>query len=955
MKNLPLGLIWLLCLAFNFSFAQQPPFTPADQRIESSRQRTALQDQSIVNDISFTSVGPTVFSGRVTDLAVDEKDPSHFFAAYASGGLWWTENNGTSFEPLFDNEIVMTIGDIAVNWKDSIIWIGTGEVNSSRSSYAGIGIYKSLDWGKTWDHMGLEETHHTGRIVLHPTDKNTAWVAMLGHLYSPNKERGVFKTTDGGQTWSNTLFVDENSGAVDLIIDPKDPNTLYAATWHRERRAWNFVESGNGSGIHKSTDGGETWELISGSNAGFPNGEGVGRIGINIFNDGSQTVLYALLDNYDRRPKEAGKIDDGIQKDVLRNMSKETFLNLPKGKVEKYLEDNGFPEKYDFDRVKKMIKNDKIKPVSLVEYTEDANQLLFDTPVKGAEVYRSDDEGKTWKKTHEGYLDQVYNSYGYYFGTIRVSPHDPDKIYFAGVPVVRSDDGGKTFTNINGANVHVDHHALWCNPNRDGHLVLGNDGGVNISYDDGENWIKCNHLAVGQFYAISYDMAEPYNIYGGLQDNGVWVGSHNYKQSIRWHNTGHYQYKELLGGDGMQIQVDSRDNNTVYTGFQFGWYFRINKNTGKQTLIKPKHELGERPLRFNWQTPIHLSKHNQDILYLGANKLYRSMNQGEDWEAISDDLTNGGIKGDVAYGTLTCIDESASDFGRIIVGTDDGNVQLTANGGRTWENKNKGLPEKMWVTSVYQSRHEEGTIYCSLNGYRWDDFSAYLYKSTDNGDNWKRIGTDLPMEPINVVQEDPKNGDLIYVGTDHGLYASLDAGASFMLMNNGLPAVSVHDVEVHPRENDLIVGTHGRSIYLANVSSLQRIAGSGQDESLIVFDIGTVRKPRGLGSKWNIWQRDNEKNMAFSFYVKNAGTVELQILNEDGLQMHKEKIKASKGINTKKYDYKIENNGTAKKVKMAEGKALSPADNGTYYLPKGNYVLKLSKDKMTSESKFMLE
>ena len=609
MKNLLSSLIGLL-LALPIIFAQQqPPYTPAKERIEGAEARMKLKEKSIVNAIPFRSVGPTVFSGRVTDVAVDEKDPSHFFAAYASGGLWWTENNGTSFTPLFDDEIVMTIGDIAVNWKDSIIWVGTGEVNSSRSSYAGIGIYKSEDWGKSWQHLGLGETHHTGRIVLHPNDKNTAWVAMLGHLYSPNKERGIYKTTDGGKSWKQTLFVDENSGAVDLIIDPLDPSILYAATWHRERRAWNFVESGRGSAIVKSMDGGESWTRMSSPSSGFPNGEGVGRIGLSIYNDGNKQVLYALLDNYDRRPKDSTKEMLGLNKDVLRNMSKDGFINLPKGQVEEYLEENGFPEKYSYNKVLKMIKSEKIKPKALVEYTEDANALLFDTPVKGAEVYRSDDQGKTWKKTHDDYLDQVYNSYGYYFGTIRISPQNPDKIYFAGVPVIRSDDGGKTFKNINGANVHVDHHALWCNPNREGHLILGNDGGINISYDDGENWIKCNYPPVGQFYAISYDMAKPYNIYGGLQDNGVWVGSSNYRQSIRWHNTGHYQYKEIMGGDGMQIQVDSRDNNTVYTGFQFGWYFRVNKNSGERTLIKPKHELGERPLRFNWQTPIELSMH----------------------------------------------------------------------------------------------------------------------------------------------------------------------------------------------------------------------------------------------------------------------------------------------------------------------------------------------------------
>lgn len=954
MKNLLLCLFGLFFL-LNILSAQQPPFTKASERMHSSKERSLLAENSPINAIDFHSIGPTVFSGRITDIAVDEKDPSHFFAAYASGGLWWTENNGTSFTPLFENETVMTIGDIAVNWQDSIIWIGTGEVNSSRSSYAGVGVYKSTDWGKSWSYQGLPESHHTARLVLHPTDKNTVWVAMLGHLYSPNKERGIFKTTDGGKTWNQTLFVDENSGAIDLLLDPTNPEVLYAATWHRERRAWNFVESGLGSGIYKSIDGGQNWNKLNIDGAGFPNGEGVGRIGLCLYKKDNQTVLYAILDNYDRRPAKKKKKKDDLTKDALRQMSKNEFINLPKGKVESYLNDNNFPEKYDYANIIKMMKSDVIKPSALVEYIEDANQLLFDTPVIGAEIYRSNDEGKTWFKTHEDYLDQVYNSYGYYFGQIRVSPHNPDKIYFAGVPVVRSDDGGKTFNNINGANVHVDHHALWCNPERDKHLILGNDGGINISYDDGENWIKCNYPPVGQFYAIAYDMAKPYNIYGGLQDNGVWVGSSKYKQSTRWHNTGHYQYKELLGGDGMQIQIDNRDNNTVYTGFQFGWYFRVNKNTSEQTLIKPKHDLGERPLRFNWQTPIHLSVHNQDILYLGANKLYRSMNQGNDWEAISEDLTKGGKKGDVAYGTITCLDESAEQFGKIIVGTDDGNVQLTTNGGKDWVQINKGLPKDMWVTTVYLSRQEDQTIYASLNGYRWDDFNPYLFKSTNDGKDWQKIGTDLPMEPINVVHEDPKNKNLIYVGTDNGLYISMDAGNSFQLMNNGLPAVSVHDVAVHPRENDLIVGTHGRSIYIADVSYLQKIAGDGQYEPLVVYEIGTIKKPRGLGSKWNIWTRDQDKTMNIPFYSNKAGQTTIEILTENGLSVHQESIEADKGLNFIPYDFSIKNKSNAKKLKDAEGNPLDKSPDGVFYLPLGAYTIKIKKENVVKETKFVFE
>ncbi|MCB0549959.1 MAG: glycosyl hydrolase, partial [Phaeodactylibacter sp.] len=659
-------------LLFNLGIYAQPenpPATPAAERIASYQQRQALAERSIANAIEFRNVGPTIMSGRVADLDVWAEDPSHFYVAYASGGLWKTENNGTSFEPLFDNEMVMTIGDIAVDWQRNTIWVGTGEVNSSRSSYAGVGIYKSTDGGKTWQHLGLAETHHIGRVVLHPGNPDVAWVAALGHLYSPNEERGIFKTSDGGKTWEKTLYINENTGGIDLIIDPDESNTLYAATWERERRAWNFVESGEGSAIYKSTDGGATWANISKDKGSFPSGEFAGRIGLDLIKQDGKTILYAAIDNYERYTKE--EEEDQLTKDELRNMSKEDFLKLEAYLLKDYLRRFDFPERYDVAKVRKMVESGEIQPKALVEYVEDANALLVDSPVYGLEVYRSTDGG-SWEKAHEKVIERVYNTYGYYFGQIRVAPYDANKLFTMGVPVLRSDDGGKTWENINGDNVHGDHHALWINPKRPGHLILGNDGGVNISYDDGKSWIKCNTPAVGQFYAIATDMAEPYRVYGGLQDNGVWMGPSTYKASTNWHDSGQYPYRAIQGGDGMQVAIDTRDNETVYTGFQFGNYFRINTHTNKREYITPKPELGERPYRWNWQAPIHLSAHNPDILYMGANKLLRSLNQGKDFEEISGDLTKGGLKGDVPFGTLSSIHESPLQFGLLYTGSDDG-------------------------------------------------------------------------------------------------------------------------------------------------------------------------------------------------------------------------------------------------------------------------------------------
>ena len=470
----------------------RPAFTPATERMKNVEIKKALLEKSLVKNVPFKSIGPSIFSGRVSDVDVWEKDPTHFYVAYASGGLWKTENNGQSFTPLFDNEVVMTLGDIAVDWERNVIWAGTGEVNSSRSSYSGVGMYKSTDSGQTWEHKGLAESHHIGRVVLHPTDPNILWVAVLGHLYSPNQERGVYKTTDGGNTWERVLFVSGNAGAIDLVIDPTDPNTLYAATWHRERSAWNFVESGEGSGIYKSTDAGSNWEKVSTPESGFPTGNGVGRIGLDIAVKDGSSYLVAIVDNQDRRPKDEEDKEEELDKDDFKKMDREDFLKLEEEDLEEFLRDKRFPKKYTGKSVMEMVRKNEIEPIALAEYLENANALLFDTPVIGAEVYHSSDGGSTWARTHKDYLDGIYFSYGYYFGQIRVAKHNPDKFYIFGVPILISEDAGKNWKSIHQENVHSDHHALWINPDRDKHLILGNDGGINVSYDDGENWIKCN-------------------------------------------------------------------------------------------------------------------------------------------------------------------------------------------------------------------------------------------------------------------------------------------------------------------------------------------------------------------------------------------------------------------------------------------------------------------------------
>jgi photosystem II stability/assembly factor-like uncharacterized protein len=845
------------------SYAQIKP-TPAAERLKGLQNRKQLEQRSLLKDVSFRNVGPTVMSGRVVDVDVNPTDPTEFYVAYASGGLWQTRNNGQSFTPIFDSADVITIGDIAVNWNANprVIWVGTGEVNSSRSSYAGTGMYRSINNGKSWDYIGLPESHHIGKIQLHPGDVNTAWVAVLGHLYSPNKERGIYKTSDAGKTWKQTLFNTENTGAIDIDINPSNPSELYAATWYRTRSAWNFEEGGATSGIYKSTDAGDTWQLVSTPTSGFLTGAGTGRIGIAVYPKDPK-VVYAVVDNQNNSTDTtAKKPDSNYVRSFFKDMTVEAFNALDTAKLTRFLRRSRFPAKYTATSVKALVNQQKIKPAALYDYL-DVNDGFQNTPI-GCEVYRSDDAGKTWKKTNTKPLT-IYSTYGYYFGKIYVSPYNDQKVYLTGYTSQISIDGGKTFKTMDKPNVHADHHALWVDPKRDAHLINGNDGGLNITYDDGEHWIKANSPAVGQFYNIAVDDDKPYNIYGGLQDNGTWVGPSINKESPSWQQSGHYAYKSVGGGDGMQVQVDTRDNNTMYTGFQFGNYTRSKRNApvgddddvaeasernelqsnddepapdaavaaadpNKPLFIHPQHELGEQPLRFNWQTPILLSSHNQDVLYYGSNRFHRSMFKGENMEVLSVDLSNGKKTGDVPFGTMTTLSESPLRFGLLYAGTDDGNVQLSKDGGYTWtllgkgNKKTPGLPSGLYVSRVVASAYKEGRVYVTLNGYRDDHFAPYAFVSEDYGTTWKQIGKDLPQEPVNVIKEDPVSDSIIYVGTDGGLYVSINGGSDFMMWNAGLPkSVPVHDIAIQKRENEIVLGTHGRSLYVAKLDTVQKL------------------------------------------------------------------------------------------------------------------------------------
>lgn len=800
--------------------------TSAQERLKSIDQRKQLLSRSTLNETGFRNIGPSVMSGRVVDIEVNPQDPTEFYVAYASGGLWQTKNNGQSFTSIFDSVDVLTIGDIAVNWQNRHIWVGTGEVNSSRSTYAGLGVYRSANNGKSWEYLGLPESHHIGKIQLSAKDPNTAWVAVLGHLYSESKERGIYKTTDAGKTWNQTLAIDANTGAIDVDIDPSNEQNLYAAMWYRTRTASNFEESGKTSGIYKSTDGGDKWTLISTPTSGFPSGDGVGRIGLAVYPK-NPSIVYAIVDNNFHQPDTAMQKAADTSRYVLRDfktLTVDQFLALDDRKLNAFLKSprNGIPAKYSAESIKKDVKSGKLAPNCIWDYLYDANTALFETPIYGAQVYRSDNAGLSWVKTHVKPIE-LYSTYGYYFGKVFVSPSNPDKIAITGVSVLLSTDGGKTFSSIGKENVHADHHFVWMNGARDSHMIIGNDGGCNITYDNGAHWFKANTPAVGQFYNIAIDMAKPYNVYGGLQDNGTWFGSSATKENYDWYDGGHNPYTMIGGGDGMQVQVDWRDNKTVYSGSQFGAYSRQNLATKERKSVRPTRDLGEPAVRYNWQSPILLSRHNQDVFYFGSNKFHRSMSKGDSLVTLSTDLTTNPAQGDVPFGTTTTISESPIRFGLIYVGTDDGNVQVSKDGGNSFSLISQKLPKGLYVSRVIASKYNVARVYVTLNGYRNDHFNAYVYQSDDYGTTWKQIMKDLPSEPVNVIKEDAVAEQVLYVGTDGGLYVSLDGGNSSMAWTKGLPAsVPVHDLEIHPRDHEIILGTHGRSLYVGKLDALRK-------------------------------------------------------------------------------------------------------------------------------------
>lgn len=914
-------LITLLCAAFALK-AQTSTSSPVEIEAAANK-RLELRKTSPLATYPARCVGPTSQGGRITDLEVDPRNDRHWYIGFASGGLWETHNNGQTFTPIMDEQGAMGIGDLAISPANpDILWVGTGENNSSRSSYAGAGVLKSIDGGKSWTHCGLVGTQHIGRVIAHPTDPNTVWVASMGSLYTPNTERGVFLSTDGGKSWSKTLYIDDKTGVIDLVIDPHNPQQLWAATWERERKAWNFDGDGPGSGIHRSQDGGRTWTKLK----GLPQGEKTGRIGIDA-SPAQKGLIYAVVDNQETEPKLA-KEDTiaGLTARMIAAMSQEEFLKLDDKKLDKFIEESGYPDKYDAKSVKEGIREGKFSLNAFNNYFGDANKALFETAVKGSELYQSTDNGDTWTRINPDPLTGVFFTYGYYFGQIRVAPDNPKEIYIFGVPLIKSTDAGHSWSRVDTSeHVHVDHHVLWFNPKNPDHTLLGNDGGLYLSYDRGTTWTHLNNLPVGQFYTVHVDMAKPYNIYGGLQDNGVMKGS----SQADWKNQD--AWKSIGGGDGMFVVTDPDDAGVHYTGYQFGNYYRYVKGL-KPAYITPRHDIGEEKYRWNWRTPLIASPHNHEILYTGAQYLFRSMDMGDTWEKLGTDLTtNPTTTGNVPFGTITCISESPLKFGQIWVGTDDGRVQLTTDGGNSWSDRSLGLPPGLWVSSLNASPHDKASATLTLTGYRSDDFHAYLFRTSDHGQTWQAMKGDLPDEACNVLLQDPQVKEMYYLGTDHSTYASTDGGAHWLALSS-IPNVASYDMAIHPRELELVVGTHGRSVYVVDLKPLHQLAGRKPEDKVVMMKPGNVRFSKEWGKRDHPYEKHYEPELFVHYFLPaEAGKVIFKVLDDKGKELHRMESEGQQGFNVLKWDMK-----TTDKQKVG-------------YLQPGKYKFALEFGKSTSQ------
>ena len=742
---------------------------------------SAQLSSEMLSGLEPRDIGPANMSGRFVDIAVVESDPYIYYAASATGGVFKTTNNGVTFEPVFENEATHSVGDIAVHQENpDIVWVGTGERANRQSSSWGDGVYKSTDGGETWTNVGLHETRHIGRIVLHPESTDIVYVAAMGHLWGNNEERGLYKSTDGGDTWRRTLYVDDMTGIVDVAMDPGDAEILYAAAYQRQRKPFGFHGGGPGSGLYKSTDAGETWKELT---AGLPDGD-YGRIGISIYR-ADPRIVYVC-------------IEQGLR----------------------YTASTSYEERL-------------------------------------AGIYRSEDRGESWTHMSD------WNPRPMYASQILVDPNDDQRIYMENA-FSWSDDSGETFT-VPRQSVHSDDRHLWVNPKDSRHLIKASDGAVATSYDRGETWLFASSLPVSQYYRVRVDMEKPYNIYGGLQDNGSWRGP---SATYRSEGILNEDWTRLGGGDGFLNVVDPAEPHMVYAESQYLGLARVDMRTNQRRQIRPGNTMGWIESRRNWDVwgtgqdfpllgnaispanwdgPFQLSPHNPSTLYAGTNELWKSTDRGQTWTSLGN-LTTGLERSELSimgqaptpttaslddgipfYPTLSAIAESPLREGLLYVGTDDGNLAVSHDSGVSWEQvaeRMPGLPPSAWVNGIEPSQHDETTVYVVVNNYRNDDYGNYLYVSKDAGTSWASIASDLPHgRVLRTVREDPRNPNLLYVGTEIGLFVSIDGGERWVELKNNMPTLAFNDLVIHPRDNDLVLGTHGRGIWiLDNVNALQELS-----------------------------------------------------------------------------------------------------------------------------------
>jgi photosystem II stability/assembly factor-like uncharacterized protein len=758
-------------------------------------------DDALFKDLHWRNIGPANMSGRVTDIQALDDDFKHVVVASASGGVWKTTNAGTTWEPIFDRYGSASIGAVALFPKNpDVIWVGTGEANVRNSVGWGDGIYKSTDGGKTFVHVGLEETHHIARVVVHPENPDIVYVAAQGHLWGYTGQRGLYKTIDGGQTWlklGEGLPNDGKTGCTDVRMDPADPDVLYAAFWQRLRQPHRFDSGGPNSGLFKSVDGGQTWKKLT---AGLPEGD-IGRIGIAIYRKDPKIVMAII--------------------------------------------EHGFQPRRGSD-----------------DY-EDMNKL-------GSGVYRSEDGGETWS-----YMNR-YNNRPFYYSQIYINPSDDQRVYAMGTQAQVSEDGGKTF-EPGMPGIAGDFHVMWLDPNDRDRYYVGNDKGVSITYDHGAHFNFFDNYAISQVYAVSADMRDPYYVYVGLQDNGIWGGPSN---SRDYNGILNDHWFKFHSGDGFYTAVDPHDWTTVYSESQAGRMRRNHAlfrqdsagitpnrtNTLNWSDAVPRQTDPHRPvIRMNWNTPFVLSHHNPRTLYYGANFLFKSVDRGEHWRIISPDLTtndpektlrdSGGLTRDVTgaetHCTLITISESPLVPGLIWVGTDDGNVRLTMDDGIAWNDVRPnitGVPEGLWVSRVEASHFDKAVCYVTFDGHRSDDFKPYVFRTKDFGKTWENISANLPEgHCVYVIREDLKNKNLLFVGTEFGVFVSVNGGRRWTKAMNGMPTVAVHDLLIHPRAGDLIAGTHGRGVYiLDDITPLQQFTEEISDLEIHLFANPVATKWEGI-------------------------------------------------------------------------------------------------------------